>query len=135
MFIIVFFIYRNSSDQRKSNGNPATNVAKDTHVAKNSPPPVQKKAKVLMPKQSAIDQKLKALTENNQSSSSKTDDDDVELLDENPIRSSDKSKNSGGFRIFCGICDEEFGNQEIAKAHMKSQYGINTNLTVRMKMF
>ena len=104
-------------------------------MPKNSPPPVQKKAKVLMPKQSAIDKKLKALTENNQSSSSKTDDDDVELLDENPIRSSDKSKNSGGFRIFCGICDEEFGNQEIAKAHMKSQYGINTNLTVRMKMF
>ena len=87
-----------------------------------------------MPKQSAIDQKLKVLMENKQISSSKNDD-DVELLDENPIRSSDKSKNSAGFRIFCGICDEEFGNQEIAKAHMKSQYGINTNLTVRMKMF
>ena len=92
-------------------------------MPKNSPP-VQKKAKVLIPKQSAIDKKLKVLMENQ--ASSKIANDDVELVDENSIRTSNK-----GHIIFCGICDEGFGNQEIAKTHMKSQYGIKTYLTVR----
>ena len=133
MFVYNFvYVYRNSSAQPKSSGNPITNV---THVPKNSPP-VQKKAKVLMPKQSAIDKKLKVLMENNQNSSKIANNDDVELVDdENSIRTNEKSKNLEGFRIFCGICDEGFGNQEIAKTHMKSQYGINTYLTVRNRIF
>ena len=125
LFVYNFvYIYRNSSAQQpKSGGNPVTNVTKDTHVPKNSPP-VQKKAKVLIPKQSAIDKKLKVLMENQ--ASSKIANDDVELVDENSIRNPNK-----GHIIFCGICDEGFGNQEIAKTHMKSQYGIKTYLTVR----